>query len=135
LKASNATSSRKARPGALPGSADSSSSTAEPQRTQRFTLSGPSAPLDERIHAYRRDIADIALAGQIIAPHYARATMRVASTLASAVRTAPLPEAEIAADLRPGDEFAVLDMAGGWAWGYRRLDHRVGYVPLDHLVD
>ena len=51
------------------------------------------------------------------------------------MRTAPLADAEKAADLLPGEEFAVLDMEGGWAWGYRRLDHRVGYVPLDHLVD
>ncbi|HEX8535388.1 MAG TPA: SH3 domain-containing protein, partial [Allosphingosinicella sp.] len=32
-----------------------------------------------------------------------------------------------------GDEFAVLDITGGWAWGYRRLDHHVGYVPTDLL--
>lgn len=130
MKVSNATSSRKARPDGLPGNGDSSSSTAE-----RFTLSGPSAPLDERVHAYRRDIADIALAGQIIAPHYARPVMRIASARASSVRAAAAPDSEQVTGLAPGEEFAVLDISGGWAWGYRRADHRVGYVPLDELED
>jgi hypothetical protein len=31
--------------------------------------------------------------------------------------------------LLPGEEFAVLDLSGSWAWGYRRADHHVGYVP------
>ena len=36
--------------------------------------------------------------------------------------------------LAPGDEFAVLDIAGGWVWGYRRANHHVGYVPEDVLA-
>jgi hypothetical protein len=36
---------------------------------------------------------------------------------------------EVVGTLAPGDEFAVLDVSGGWAWGYKRADHRVGYVP------
>jgi hypothetical protein len=47
----------------------------------------------------------------------------------AAVRKSPSTDAMIVSELRPGDEFAVLDVTGGWAWGYRRLDHHVGYVP------
>jgi hypothetical protein len=61
--------------------------------------------------------------------------MRVASAHASAVRAAAAPDAEAVAELKAGEEFAVLDISGGWAWGYRRADHRVGYVPLDNLED
>jgi hypothetical protein len=59
------------------------------------------------------------------------------------VRNGPCDEAEAVSQLLPGEEFAVLDFTGGWAWGYCRLDHRVGYVeaialtaPLEptHLV-
>lgn len=38
-------------------------------------------------------------------------------------------------DLVPGEEFAVLDITAGWAWGYKRLDHCVGYLPFDALVE
>jgi hypothetical protein len=130
LKASNATSSRKDSPPRAepPRSADSSSSTAE-----RFTLTGPSILLDERIHAYRRDIADIALAGQLFAPHYARPMIQTAGAGATTVRDRPALDAETVSELHPGDEFAVLDITGGWAWGYRRSNHHVGYVPADLL--
>jgi len=60
--------------------------------------------------------------------------IRIAAPSACAVYKAEGEEAEVVAELRPGDEFAVLDLSGGWAWGYRRLDHRVGYVPQAHLV-
>jgi hypothetical protein len=129
LKASNATSSRN-RPRAEPSRNDpSSSSTAD-----RFALEGPSLLLDERIHAFRRDIADIALAGQIVAPHYARPLIRVAAASACAVYKGEDRGSEILSELRPGDEFAVLDLSGGWAWGYRRLNHHVGYVPETDLA-
>lgn len=33
-----------------------------------------------------------------------------------------------------GDEFALLDVTGGWAWGYRRSDHKVGYLRAEALT-
>ena len=111
------------------GKEGSSSSTGE-----RFRLSGPSLPLDERIHAYRSDIADIALAGQIIAPHYARPLVRSCGSRPAFVRTAP-GEGEPVSELLPGEEFAVLEYSGGWAWGYCRADHLVGYVEAIELTD
>ena len=106
----------------------SSSSTAE-----RFTLSGPSIALDPKIHAYRSDIADIALAGQLIAPHYARAISRRVAEGAE-LRESNSGNYPIIDQLAPGEEFAVLDITGEWAWGYRRKDHRVGYVAVDRLA-
>jgi hypothetical protein len=35
--------------------------------------------------------------------------------------------------MKPGEEFALLDVTGGWAWGYRRSDHLVGYLPAEAL--
>jgi hypothetical protein len=58
----------------------------------------------------------------------------VAAACASAVYKLQDESSEIVAELRPGDEFAVLDMSGDWTWGYRRLDHHVGYVPQSVLV-
>ena len=50
------------------------------------------------------------------------------------MREKPCPLSEMVSTLAPGDEFAMLDLAGGWAWGYRRADHHVGYVPESDLV-
>lgn len=38
-------------------------------------------------------------------------------------------------ELLPGEEFAVLEYAGGWAWGFCAADHMVGYVEAIALVD
>ena len=35
----------------------------------------------------------------------------------------------------PGEEFAVLEVSGHWAWGYCRHDHYVGYVEAIALVE
>ena len=37
------------------------------------------------------------------------------------------------AALGAGERFAVLDMSGGWAWGYRVAERRVGYVEASAL--
>lgn len=129
MKASNATSSTKPPRGRSGASAASSSRTDE-----RFQLTGPSLTLDPEIHAYRTDIADIALAGQIFAPHYARPLIRAAGPGSAAVRRQPSKDAETVATLAPGDSFAVLEYAGGWAWGYVLSGHRVGYVEAAALA-
>lgn len=90
--------------------------------------------LDPRIHAYRSDIADIALAGQLFAPHYARPMIRRVAQNA-ALRAEPDAASADAAALAAGDEFAVLDISGGWAWGYKRAGHLVGYVEASLLAD
>ena len=118
------------RPGGSGTSGDSSSRTDE-----RFHLTGPSLTLDPRVHAYRKDIADIALAGQIFAPHYARPLLRRCGPSAAQVLAGPQPESEVVAELAPGEDFAVLEYAGGRAWGYVRAGHRVGYVEAAALVD
>jgi len=109
---------------------DSSSRTDE-----RFQLTGESLTLDPRIHAYRKDIADIALAGQIFAPHYARPLLRTCGAAPAPVRVTPSLDAEALATLEPGDAFAVLEYAGGWAWGYVQASHLVGYVDASTLAD
>lgn len=38
-------------------------------------------------------------------------------------------------ELLPGEDFAVLEYAGGWAWGFCAADHIVGYVEAIALVD
>lgn len=113
-----------------PANGGSSSSTAD-----RFSLAAPSLRLDPRIHAWRRDLADISLAGRVIAPHYARPVSRNCGAHAAWVRLAPGEESEAVSELLPGERFAVLEYAGGWAWGYCCDDHIVGYVEAIALAD
>jgi hypothetical protein len=130
LTGSNATSSKTNPLSGSGANGDSSSRTDE-----RFHLTGPSLTLDPRIHAYRKDIADIGLAGQIFAPHYARPLFRACGPAPGVVRAVPAADSEAVAELAPGEGFAVLEYAGGWAWGYIRAGHRVGYVEAAALAD
>lgn len=100
----------------------------------RFALRGHSLPLDPRIHAYRRDIADVALAGQVIASHYAAPLARACGSRPTPVWAAADAEGEAVSELLPGEGFAVLEYTGPWAWGYCTADHRVGYVEAIELV-
>ena len=126
----NAISSTTAPENDPPRSGGSSSSTAE-----RFALSGPSLILDQRVHAYRRDIADIALAGQLFAPHYARPLVRGCGSRSAFVHREASSDVEPVSELLPGEQFAVLEISGHWAWGYCRADHYVGYVEAIALTE
>lgn len=99
----------------------------------QFGLTGPSIALDAKTHAVRGDLADIALAGKLFVPHYARPMeMRAVSDDAVIRETAEADSAEVAT-LSSGDPFMAVDMAGDWVWGFRKSDHIVGYVPKTAL--
>ena len=83
-------------------------------------------------HAYRQDLADAALAGRVIASHYAEPVSRVLTEQTS-LRAAAADTSESLAELVVGTAFQMLDDTLGWAWGYAGDDQRVGYVRSDML--
>lgn len=92
-------------------------------------MSGVSNPPNPLTHAYRKDLADTALAGRVIASHYAEPLVR------HLVADAPLllesdNESEVLVQLKAGEELRMLDSSRGWAWGYAP-DGRVGYVRAE----
>ena len=97
---------------------------------KRFSLSGPSRPLDLTRNAARRDLADVRLAGRWFAPHYAVAQNWICpqDCCLFAAR-----DGETLGEIAGGERFGVLEIAGDWAWGYREADGRVGYVRLTSL--
>lgn len=99
-----------------------------------FHLDGPTRRLDPRVNAYRRDIADVALAGTLFAPHYAAPMPSMVGGSAAMIYKAASHEAEAVSQILPGEEFAILDLAGGWAWGFSPHDHYVGYVDARLLA-
>lgn len=99
----------------------------------RFGLTGVSQAYDPRIVAIRPDLADIAVAGTHFAPHYA-APKTCSCVLPSVpLRGAPSADADQTSELLYGEGFALLDLTGGWAWGYCLADHYVGYVAADAI--
>lgn len=97
-----------------------------------FRLSGHSTTFDLRRHALRGDLADVALAGQTFAPHYAEAVLRECAPVHLAMYSKP--DGDQVSELLAGEAFGLLDIAGGWAWGYSIHDHYVGYVRADALI-
>ena len=68
----------------------------------------------------------------MIASHYAEPLPRTVAEPAQ-LRSAPVDEADVLRDLRPGEPFDLLDSTLGWAWGYAGEERRVGYVRSDAL--
>ena len=98
-----------------------------------FFLSGPSRTLDPRVNAMRGDLADVALAGKHFSPHYASPIERFC-----AIPFAPIcdkPNGGQVSELLAGEAFMLLDISGGWAWGFSKHDHYVGYIDAETLSE
>ncbi len=97
-----------------------------------FALVGRSRALDPTRHAVRGDLADVRLADQVFAPHYAAPLPR--SVVAAApLRAARTPDSDVLVSLVPGDTFELLDVTGDLAWGVAPVSGFVGYVKADVL--
>lgn len=92
-------------------------------------LTGPSETPDPRLHAFRPDLADIGLAGRVIAGHYADPVMLRCVVPQVAMRAVPDAAAPATSELLYGETFSVVERRGDWCWGYGCHDCYVGYVP------
>lgn len=88
--------------------------------------------LDPRTHAVRPDLADIRLADQVFAPHYAEAVEQRLASEAS-LRLARDSESEVLATVGAGERFELLDLIGDAAWGIAPEHGLVGYLPAAAL--
>ncbi|MBW0144783.1 SH3 domain-containing protein [Sphingomicrobium clamense] len=99
----------------------------------QFALADAGDPPDPQTHAWREDLADVALAGKVISPHYAAPVARTLSKASPLTKEADA-SAEVICQLGEGATFALLDSRGDWAWGYGGEDRLVGYVPVSVLA-
>ena len=100
-----------------------------------FTLSGHSLVGDKRTTPIRGDLADISLAGKLFAPHYAVPMLRTGIAPVTEIHAEAHATSMPVSALMHGEEFAVLDVAGEWAWGYCLHDNYLGYLRFAELGD
>jgi len=98
-----------------------------------FALTGTVDRLDPAFHAYRKDLADVDLAGRVIASHYAEAVERVVTSSAP-LQEGASKESGVIRQLEIGEPFRLLDDSVGWAWGYAGREGHVGFVESDALA-
>jgi hypothetical protein len=89
--------------------------------------------LDRRLHAFRDDLADLALKGRVDAPRFVAGEERQISSASAPLRRAASAEAEQEAEALFGEHMKVFDERDGWAWVQSRRDGYVGYCQSECL--
>lgn len=88
---------------------------------------------DARLHAFRPDLADSRLKGEVAAERFvAGSPARIAASVAD-VRKAPGADAGVNTQFLCGDDVLVFEEAEGWAWVQSERDNYVGYVAASEL--
>jgi len=88
---------------------------------------------DARLHAFRSDLADARLKGEVAAERFVTGRpARITASVAD-LRKAPRPDAGVNTQALFGDDVLVFEDAEGWAWVQTERDGYVGYVA-DNLL-
>jgi cell wall-associated NlpC family hydrolase len=89
---------------------------------------------DRRLTPARPDLAARHLSGAVAAARYADPTPCRVTAPSAPMRATPDPCAPFDTELLHGEEVAVYEIAGPWAWGQAALDAYVGYLPADAVA-
>lgn len=89
---------------------------------------------DSRLHAFRPDLADARLQGEVVAERFVAGRQARISASVADVRKAPRPDAGLNTQLLFGDEVVVFEEAEGFAWLQAERDGYVGYVSSGYLA-
>jgi cell wall-associated NlpC family hydrolase len=85
-------------------------------------------PLDRRLHAYRPDLADSRLEGQVASLRFVEGTRQQIRAHATPLRASPEATRAYETEALHGETVRVFDDAGGWAWVQLEHDGYVGYL-------
>lgn len=88
-----------------------------------------------RLHAFRADLADIRLKGQVQAERFVAGRPAWIADPVADMRRNPDGRAGLDTQLLLGDAVSVFDRANGWAWVQGESDGYVGYVEERHLTE
>jgi cell wall-associated NlpC family hydrolase len=94
-----------------------------------------SATLDKRLHAFRPDLADEALKGQVDAERFSGGVLARVAVPVAPLRPVPDLARGIDTELLLGETVRVFDRADGFAWVQADEDGYVGYLPESMLGD
>ncbi|MFN7092337.1 MAG: NlpC/P60 family protein [Allorhizobium sp.] len=89
--------------------------------------------LDRRLNAFRSDLADIALKGQVQAERFVASEPAMVTRPVVALRPKPDLNVGIDTELLMGEEVHVFERNRGWAWVQAMDDDYVGYLPEEAL--
>lgn len=92
------------------------------------------ATLDRRLHAYRDDLADAALKGQVEATRFVEPQFRQVCADRAPLRRAPNPDSEQEAEAIFGERMRLFEEKDGWAWVQSERDGYVGYCEAKRLT-
>lgn len=84
--------------------------------------------LDVRLNAYRQDLADARLKGEVEAPRYVEGKPAIVKAPVANLRSAPNAQAGMDTQLLHGDMVRVFERKEGWSWIQSERDNYVGYV-------
>jgi cell wall-associated NlpC family hydrolase len=84
--------------------------------------------LDPRIHAYRPDLADIRLQGQVDAARYVTGTPGTIITTISNVRTGPSASHPVTTQALLGETLQIFETRDGFHWVQLDIDGFTGYI-------
>ncbi|HFC05664.1 MAG TPA: peptidase P60, partial [Rhizobiales bacterium] len=90
---------------------------------------------DPRLNAFRPDLADSRLRGQVKAEQFVEGkTARVIEPRLG-LRSRPEMTASYTTEALLGDCITVFERRDGWGWGQMEKDSYVGYFPLSGISD
>ncbi|WP_137134885.1 NlpC/P60 family protein [Rhizobium sp. FKY42] len=93
-----------------------------------------SSSLDRRLFAFRPDLADRRLEGQVVAESYVDGEAESIGIPVADLRPAPDLSRGIDTQLLFGEPVRVFDRRDGWAWVQAEEDGYVGYLPESQLA-
>lgn len=92
------------------------------------SLAEPATPLDRRVNAYREDLAEARLRGQVRAAAYVEGAPGRIVAARAPILAAPNDDATRISEAVFGEALTCLENRDGWAWVKMAHDGYVGYV-------
>ena len=90
--------------------------------------------LDRRLHAFRPDLADLALKGRVEADRFVAGEVMQVITHTAPLHREPRKDAPLDTEALCGERVSVFELAEGWAWCQLASDGYVGYLPAERLA-
>lgn len=90
--------------------------------------------LDRRLNAYRPDLADVRLKGQVEAARFVSGTPATVSAPVADVHSVPDAASGVDTQFLCGDTVLVFEERDGWAWIQADRDGYVGYVRQEAIA-